>query len=185
MSFIRGELYSLRRQVVTKSELIDVFGPGWQMSATSKVKKLLAEMLIALLAGRLPKIIGLRFWFRRPNNYSGLSNDKIETLRKYKYSLVIENSVEFLTEKLFDCFFSSTIPIYVGPPLSLFGIPENLVVQVDPDLESVLNGIKAAENVDYEVWVKSLKSWMGEDSTKLRWNAIDVYNDIAISILKN
>jgi hypothetical protein len=41
---------------------------------------------------------------------------KIEGLKDYRFSIVIENSIEsdYFTEKLLDCFLSGTIPIYVG-----------------------------------------------------------------------
>ena len=41
---------------------------------------------------------------------------KIDGLKDYRFSIVIENSIEdlYFTEKILDCFLSGTIPVYVG-----------------------------------------------------------------------
>lgn len=50
--------------------------------------------------------------------YNPIDN-KITSLRDYKYQIVIENSriPGYFTEKLIDCFITGTIPIYYGDPL--------------------------------------------------------------------
>jgi len=50
--------------------------------------------------------------------YRGVTNSKSETLGQYKFSICFENSVlrGWVTEKIFDCFFAGTIPIYWGAP---------------------------------------------------------------------
>jgi hypothetical protein len=47
-----------------------------------------------------------------------LVNDKFELFEKYQFSLVIENSrqINYFTEKLCDCVYTKTIPIYYGCP---------------------------------------------------------------------
>lgn len=44
--------------------------------------------------------------------------DKLETLRHYRFALCFENCVfpGYVTEKVFDCFLSGCIPIYLGAP---------------------------------------------------------------------
>lgn len=50
--------------------------------------------------------------------YPNRIDTKIEGLKDYKYSVVIENAIEdyYFTEKLIDCFITGTIPIYCGCP---------------------------------------------------------------------
>jgi hypothetical protein len=50
---------------------------------------------------------------------------------------VIENSADYLSEKLIDAVISGTIPIYVGPNLNTFGLPAELAYQVNGDLSSI------------------------------------------------
>jgi hypothetical protein len=50
--------------------------------------------------------------------YRGPVAEKLETLAGYKFSLCFENSQfpGYVSEKIFDCFFTRTIPIYLGAP---------------------------------------------------------------------
>ncbi|MEJ8755698.1 glycosyltransferase family 10 [Pontibacter sp. H259] len=56
--------------------------------------------------------------------------DKLETLNKFKYSLCFENCSypSYITEKVFDCFFSGTIPVYLGAPDITAYIPANCFI---------------------------------------------------------
>ena len=47
-----------------------------------------------------------------------ISNKKINGLKDYQFSIVIENTKEdyYFTEKLIDCFLTGTVPIYYGCP---------------------------------------------------------------------
>lgn len=75
--------------------------------------------------------------------------DKWEVLADYKYSVVIENSVEenWFTEKLYDCFLAHTFPFYHGCPnitdyfseKSFFKIDINNFEETIKSIESVLN----------------------------------------------
>jgi hypothetical protein len=49
--------------------------------------------------------------------YRGGCADKIEVLLQHNFSLCFENmSMDgYITEKIFDCFYAGTIPIYIGP----------------------------------------------------------------------
>jgi len=56
---------------------------------------------------------------------------KIANLNKYKFSFCFENTNNidgYITEKLFDCFFSRTIPVYWGAPDIKDVIPEDCFV---------------------------------------------------------
>jgi hypothetical protein len=49
-------------------------------------------------------------------SFRGSTDDKYETLSKYKFAICYENSSYpgWITEKIFDCFLVGTIPIYLG-----------------------------------------------------------------------
>ena len=48
--------------------------------------------------------------------------NKWSVLRNYRYCIVIENSSDFVSEKLFDAVSMGCLPLYVGPNLENFGI---------------------------------------------------------------
>lgn len=83
------ELYSERRRVIEffedKDLGFDLYGFGWEKE-------------------------GYR-------NYKGTTGQKLKVLSQYRFSICYENSCSlkgYITEKIFDCFFSGCIPVYWG-----------------------------------------------------------------------
>jgi hypothetical protein len=50
--------------------------------------------------------------------YRGPSSEKLVTLARYRFALCFENSrfPGYVSEKIFDCFFTGTVPVYLGAP---------------------------------------------------------------------
>jgi len=59
-----------------------------------------------------------------------ITGSKLEVLSNYKFAICYENSLVpgYITEKIFDCFFVGTIPIYLGAPNVKEYIPENTFI---------------------------------------------------------
>ncbi|MCX2494154.1 glycosyltransferase family 10 [Pedobacter sp. PF22-3] len=57
-------------------------------------------------------------------------DDKFETLSRMKFSICFENFrfPGYITEKIFDCFFTGTIPIYLGAPDIENYVPSNCFI---------------------------------------------------------
>ena len=62
----------------------------------------------------------------------GSVRSKSSTLARYRFALCFENSVlrGWMTEKLFDCFFVGTIPIYWGAPEILDVVPKECFIDM-------------------------------------------------------
>jgi hypothetical protein len=184
LSFVPGELYSLRRQLVTRSGQIDTWGPGWSINPLRKFVTALKELVIAIRHGAGISATSLNGWFKRPQNYLGLSASKLQTLSSYNYSLVIENSMEFMTEKLFDSLFAGTYPIYVGPKLELFGIPGFVASQASADFDSVNRALESASKVDLASWRKMTLEWLKSEGVEKGWSSSHVLDQIINTIDK-
>ena len=184
ISFLPGELYSLRRASLAKFDSIDLFGQGWNMSFGEKLKHYLSNLLIALKSGQLPRFSGGRYFFRNHEKWKGAPADKREIAKSYKFALVIENSKEFMTEKLFDAFFSGCIPVYVGPKLEDFEIPNTLYVQAEDNLDSIALAIESAEQIDYIKWGVIKDEWLSRVNVKEAWSADSVNKRVASEIGK-
>jgi hypothetical protein len=170
MSFVEGELYSLRRLAAQKSSDIDVWGFDWDMAWFRRATKAFEELLIPLKHGFGIKRLALKGWFKKPLSFKGTSKDKLSTLASYKYSLVIENSSEYMSEKLFDSLFAGTFPIYVGPNPVDFGMPEFVAIHSSPDLESVMKAINRARTIDIDTWRASVLTWLKSDGLEQAWS---------------
>lgn len=170
-SLIKGQRYGLRAMICSRNGYVDVYGPGWAKGSLEKFSLFAKEFVLAVLAGRLPDLRlskDLRF---KPLNYMGPAHNKLETLSKYKVSLVIENDPGFLSEKLFDCLFAGTIPVYVGNVLGAFPIPQGLVVSAGASQQEVDAAIARALAMDYIAWRKAVDGWLGKQSTRDLWDS--------------
>jgi hypothetical protein len=170
MSFVKGELYTLRRITAQKSSEIDVWGFDWDMPWFRRATKAFEELLIPLKHGFGIKPSAIKGWFKTPLSLKGTSEDKLSTLASYKYSLVIENSIEYMSEKLFDSLFAGTFPVYVGPNPVDFGIPEMFAIHAKPDIDSIMRAIEQARKVDLDLWRASVLDWLKSDGVEQAWS---------------
>ena len=81
---------------------------------------------------------------------------KIDALKDYMFSIVIENCVEsgYFTEKILDCFLTGTIPVYVGSRDTSNYFDENGIIyfEGDEDLPSIL------EKLNSEYYMSKIES---------------------------
>ena len=100
---IQNELYSKRIEAMAKLAplgVVDLYGRGWSKWWSR------ASMWHP-------------YWRHRKTLmaiYKGPCESKYEVLGKYKFSLCFENMAMkgYITEKIFDCFYAGTVPIYLG-----------------------------------------------------------------------
>lgn len=176
VSFMSRNLYGLRARSFRRLE-IDTYGRGWHGGFLTKIKEVVFQLHAAAMSGgemafQLDQLIST------PRHYMGELRDKMSLKGKYKVMLVIENSPDYMSEKLFDAFWLGSIPVYAGPQASDYGIPSDLVIQVNHDLEAIEAGIKLALSLDYSTWVKRLIRWLKEPSTRETFEASWVWSDV-------
>lgn len=169
VSMVKGELYTLRRQLIYGLNNLDVYGSGWTDPKGKRIIVAIKQGIIALASpGKMR--FGARRLFVTPEKYMGQVPDKHDTLRKYRVVLAIENSQEILTEKLMDAWMAGCIPVYVGPPLSDFKIPDGLAIECGANFEEVNEGIHKALKLDHAAFLSELKDWLFEESTVFLWS---------------
>lgn len=111
-SISKGELYSLRREVFKNNKIIDLFGHGWNQNIIYDILSILSSLLKTTY--RNYSLKSLKLFAKQYNNYKGITNNKQKTLSNYKFALVIENSNDYVSEKLFESLESQCIVLYVG-----------------------------------------------------------------------
>jgi hypothetical protein len=165
-----NEMYSLRRDVCFNSDYVDLYGYGWNMDLKSMLRVFIIELRKYVLRPQHIRLKGLKYYFRKQRNYKGSVENKIFTMEKYKIAIVIENTPNYVSEKLFDSLSAGCIPVYVGPDLIKYEIPSNLYIQAQPNNESILTSIEKAKKIDYAIWFKELENWFKSDDTKDNWS---------------
>ena len=137
-SAVSGELYSLRRKVLAELGLhIHLFGKDWNQGP---LKDLWLWIKSALRS--FPCRISLRSLTgigKLHKSFQGVAGNKAETLARYKFAIVIENSPDFVSEKLFDCISAGCLVLYVGPNLETFNLPSSNLFLCGASVEEVKN----------------------------------------------
>lgn len=123
------ELYSKRIEAMValaETELVDLYGRGWDrwLSRSS---------------------LWMHYWKNRKQLmaiYKGPCESKFEILSRYDFCLCFENMAMngYMTEKLFDCLYAGTVPIYYGAPDVSSYIPEG--AYIDATAYSEWNDLK-------------------------------------------
>ncbi len=86
----------------------------------------------------------------------GPARSKSATFAQYRFALCFENSIlkGWMTEKLFDCFFVGTVPVYWGAPDVLNWVPPECFIDMRQfedfaDLRSFLHAMTPAREQAY------------------------------------
>lgn len=109
------EQYSLRIKAMAELSrigIVDLYGMGWDRWWSREA-------------------MWLPYWQNRPalmSIYKGKCASKFEVLQNYEFCLCFENMRMdgYITEKLFDCLYAGTIPLYLGAPDVLDYIPAGI-----------------------------------------------------------
>jgi alpha(1,3/1,4) fucosyltransferase len=111
------ELYSTRIDAMASLApygAVDLYGRGWERWWSGEAR-------------------WLPYWRNRRmlmSIYKGACTSKFEVLQRYAFCLCFENMAMkgYITEKLFDCLYAGTIPLYLGAPDILRYVPKEVFI---------------------------------------------------------
>lgn len=169
-SFVPGHLYWLRASLAAQSKNLVVYGHGWARPNITRLSHRLFELVRILSTGTVPSFKGLKNSLSVPIAYHGDTLDKVSQMSNYAVAVVIENSREFLSEKLFDAWFAGCVPVYVGPNIENMGIPSGLVIQSNPDVTSLQDAIERALLIDTDTFFVEIKRYL-DTKDALEWSS--------------
>ena len=161
----KHENYSLRRRIVRDhGNSIVVFGQFWNASLYSRIMLRIRVLVYSLKSGYAPHLKSIYggLFYKYPHSYR-LIDDKSLILRDSRFSLVIENDSTCMTEKLFDAFFSGSIPIYFGPELSQYGIPQDLYFNLNKNFEVNLHKIQEVKDFEIQARLSAILAFISTD----------------------
>ena len=186
-----GQNYALRRKFAKKLKSPDfhLFGALWNESLRLKLRHRLAVSYFAIRQGTLPNFISI--YGNLLNKYPrslGLTHDKHVVLKNSKFSLVIENSDTYVSEKLFDSLISGCIPVYFGPNLERAGISSELVISYHGSPNNLIQTLANLSQSEIQSKLSAITKFLATDSFKSTWFESNVYENIAkimLSKMKN
>jgi len=177
--------YFMRRKLVKEnlSGEIDVYGIGWRGDRSNLLLTVIKQILFTVRSGYTPRL----YWmltgvFSHFPTTNGFVDDKHELLQGYKFNVIIENSSMIHTEKIFDAFVNGTIPIYCGPELDSFGIPNNAYIRFDGSIKGLRESLEGLEASDFERIRNESTRFIRSAEFQKQFSAESVYSQIATSI---
>lgn len=162
------ELYSERLKAIkwfeaNHPEDFEYFGTGWNKYITGS--GLVAKILYKTKLDRLiPE--------RKTPCYRGMLDNKSSALERFRFAICYENAKQipgYITEKIFDCFFSACVPVYWGAPNIENWIPKECFVNREDfssneDLYNFLVKMKEEEYLEYQ---KNIETFLKGENVKL------------------
>ena len=107
VSITRNSNYKLRRQLASKfnTEKLQIFGPLWNDPLLDKLAHRVKTLKFNVNYGSIVNLIEVYGnLFKKYPHAKGIIEDKYSVLFNSKFSLVVENSMEYVSEKIFDVF---------------------------------------------------------------------------------
>lgn len=161
VSNMDGELYSERLNIINYLEKIhpDIFefyGKGWEKHIFTGGKIVRAFNRFHMLQ---------RIIAKRHLCFKGSIQSKIGVLSKYKFCICYENSrliPGYISEKIWDCFFSGCVPVYLGAPNIHDYIPGNVFIdrrEFDSN-EQLIDFLTAMNKDDYNKYLINAKMFI-------------------------
>jgi len=147
--------YGLRRELIKYFEAerpldLDLYGVEWDKNKIIELRRRLYTLRLQGFNKGLK--INENFsdlW----HNYSlvkGHMPENLENLQEYNYSIVIENDLDYISEKVWKSIYAGAVPIYVGPNLDYDKDLEKVVICSNASLEEINSTIKVVEKSDLQ-----------------------------------
>jgi len=158
----KDELYTARLKAVEYFHgfgEIDLYGRNWDRAPT-RVGKTRTPFALRKLASRAwelrQRLLPSSTYAAVARASRGPAKSKSETVSQYRFALCFENSIlrGWITEKIFDCFFVGTVPVYWGAPDILEWVPAEAFIDMRQfkdfaELRAFLKAVTPAQEAGY------------------------------------
>lgn len=178
-------LYGLRRKIASNfsPDVLKLYGPLWNDPLRVQARHRLGVFAFSLKSHYLPNLLSLIGGLgKRYPCALGSIKDKHSVLRNSQFSLVIENSSENITEKLFDSLINGAIPIYIGPNLETSGIPKGVAIQGLRDFESISDHLQLISEEQVRQHLHAISRFLKSPAFLNVWENGAVFRRIAAEI---
>lgn len=187
-SYVDGELYSYRRKAIKyfdKKKDFVFYGYGWN---NRKILRSIWCLREAIRRRKIKEYL-IDYWNGLFNYkaYKGSIQDKYEVLSKYKYCLCFENdriAPGYITEKIFDCFFSGTVPVYLGPDNIEEYIPKECFIDMRKfsSFGALEDYLRSLSQSDFSVIQKAGYDYINSESFK-KWTPEYIFDELIKRII--
>jgi hypothetical protein len=173
--------YKLRRDLILKAVDygLSCYGMGWQSSRTFRLATNLRLYLFFLSQRQFvnPLHVVENLFFPKQKSISTIVN-KFDVLTNSDFHLVIENSSNYVSEKLLDALVAGAVPIYIGPDLKPYGIPTTCVITPKNDVGDVIKALQNLKGLNLETIREQISKFINSDKGLGAWEPSKVAQSI-------
>jgi len=170
---------SKKIKLLLKQGLV-VYGEFWDHDIWNRLSNRIRTLVWGIRTNQVANTFGIfKGIFYRYPGAMGTVEDKSDVLLQSKFTLIIENSNNFVTEKIFDAMLAGSIPIYYGPRLILPGISEELVIRfesIGPEISAELSKITNEEIIDR---LRMISNYLSSEEFRENWLAEKIFERVA------
>jgi hypothetical protein len=157
-----------------------VYGEFWDYDIWNRLSNRARTLVWGIRTNQVANTFGIfKGIFDRYPGAMGTVEDKSDALLQSKFTLIIENSNNFVTEKIFDAMLAGSIPIYYGPRLTHLGISDELVIRFEslgPEISTELSKITNEEIFDR---LCMIFSFLSSEEFRENWLAEKIFERVA------
>ena len=146
----------------------DLFGPNWNekvFSYQNPFTKYLNEKYFKIIR----RILNTNYpsWKGKIK-----AEDKKKIINRYKFVFILENSSDYngyITDKIFEAFFSESIPIYLGPNNIDKHIPHNCFINLKnfKTLDELYFFLDSIDEKTYDNFLNNIQNYLKSEESKL------------------
>lgn len=174
--------YSIRRKLAKEMspQDLEVYGPLWDGKLGDKVYHRLAVTGVNLRQGIVPHPISIYGnLLTRYSTARGPVDNKHAILKQARFSLVVENSNHYVSEKIIDSMINGSIPLYVGPKLEEVGLPNAIAIRSSGKREEILEIMRRFDSKSISPILDEMKRFFGESTFLETWTGTSTYKKLS------
>ena len=180
--------YKIRRKLASSisADTLKIYGNLWNKNLLSKLAHRASVAYSTLKSGNSLNILEIYGGLHRKfPGYVGTVIDKHKIINKSKFSLVIENDDDYVSEKLIDALIGGSIPVYIGGDVTRIGIPPELVQSNLRKKKEILDFIGTFTDEEAIQKLRAIQQWLSSESFLNSWSGDKVFTEIADMIAES
>ncbi len=188
-SLIPGSLYKKRylviKEFLERDQEFHLAGRNWGKGNIWSLAKNIHAGTMALRSQQIPRLNECRLSLDIDNpllKYHGRVSSQLEFLRSLVFAVVIENEPTYLTEKLLNAIIAGCVPLFLGPPLSEFGVPDDVAVQVNGIKGSFYEAFRYSNPDQIASVLLKGRNWITNPETLDRWGVLSGFDRLSARI---
>lgn len=174
-SFVKRSGYAKRVDLINELDRegfeFHLAGKDWDRPIVWWLLHQGSALIRCLLSGSAPDLTLCRPPIPLKNVlYHRRVEDSVEFQRRSRFSIVVENDENYVSEKIFNALRAGSIPIYMGADLEKIGIPSSICIEIkDKSPKTVTKILREIDSETAKAILYAGELWLQRHDVQDRW----------------